>query len=88
MGLTLFCLRAMHPDCIWKDGLIRFGFWSINIGLLATVTLRWMRAFGDTIFAAGSVALVLFIVGLSQGSSSQQAPPPVVKTTKPTQQVA
>jgi len=122
MGLTLFCLRAMHPDRIWKDGLIRFAFWSINIGLLAMVTLsllpvglmqtwasvehgywyarsaeflsgdlitrlRWMRAFGDTIFAAGSVALVLFIVGLSQGYSYQQAPAPVGKQ-KPAHQVA
>jgi nitric oxide reductase subunit B len=122
MGLTLFCLRAMHPERIWKDGMIRFAFWSINIGLLAMVTLsllpvglmqtwasvehgywyarsaeflsgdlitrfRWMRAIGDTIFAAGTVALVLFIVGLSQGYSYQAAPTPVVKK-KPAHQVA
>lgn len=102
--------------------MIRFTFWSINIGLLAMVTLsllpvglmqtwasvehgywyarsaeflsgdlitklRWMRAIGDTIFAAGSVALVLFIIGLSQGYSYEQAPTPVVKK-KPAQQVA
>ncbi|MFN7916421.1 MAG: nitric-oxide reductase large subunit [Vicinamibacterales bacterium] len=114
MGLTLFCLRAMHPDRVWRDGVIRFAFWSINIGLLAMVTLsllpvglmqtwasvehgywyarsaeflsgdlitrlRWMRAFGDTIFAAGSVALVVFIVGLSKGYSYEQGPTRVVK---------
>ena len=49
--------------------------------------LRWMRAFGDTIFAAGSVALVLFIVGLSQGYSYEQAPRPVLKK-KPAHQTA
>ncbi|MFN8066214.1 MAG: nitric-oxide reductase large subunit [Vicinamibacterales bacterium] len=122
MGLTLFCLRAMHPDRVWKEGLIRFAFWTINIGLLAMVTLsllpvglmqtwasvehgywyarsaeflagdtittlRWMRAFGDTIFAAGSIALVIFLVGLSQGYSYQQAPAPTMKK-KPAHQVA
>ena len=116
MGLTLFCLRAMHPEKVWKEGLIRAAFWSINVGLLAMVTLsllpvglmqtwasvehgywyarsaeflsgdlitrlRWMRAFGDTIFAAGSVMLVVFIVGLSKGYSYEQAPAPVVKET-------
>jgi len=28
-------------------------------------TLRWMRAFGDTIFAAGIVALVVFVAQLT-----------------------
>jgi nitric oxide reductase subunit B len=114
MGLTLFCLRAMHPHRVWKEGMIRFAFWTINIGLFAMVTLsllpvglmqtwasvehgywyarsaeflsgnvitqlRWMRAIGDTIFAAGTVALVVFIFGLSKGYSYEQAPTPVVK---------
>ncbi len=39
MGLTLFCLRAMHPDRTWKQGTVRFAFWTINIGLFAMVTL-------------------------------------------------
>ncbi len=114
MGLTLFCLRAMHPDRVWKEGMVRFAFWSINVGLFAMVTfsllpvglmqtwasvehgywyarsaeflggdvirqLRWMRVIGDTIFAAGTVALVLFIVGLSKGYSYVRAAAPVVK---------
>jgi nitric oxide reductase subunit B len=33
------------------------------------ITLRWMRAFGDTIFAAGALALVWFIFGLKGGWS-------------------
>jgi hypothetical protein len=36
-------------------------------------TLRWMRVFGDTIFAAGAIAYVLFIVGLSTGHSYKVA---------------
>ena len=32
-------------------------------------TLRWMRAPGDTVFALGAVALVLFMIGLATGHS-------------------
>jgi nitric oxide reductase subunit B len=39
MGLMLFSLRAMQPGRQWREGTIRFAFWSINIGLLAMVTL-------------------------------------------------
>ncbi len=83
----------------WNEGLVAFGFWAINIGLLAMVTLsllpvglmqtwasvehgywyarspeflqtgtietfRWLRVVGDTIFAAGALALAIFIIGL------------------------
>src|SRR5690606_36419411 len=39
IGLTLFCLKGLAAQNIWKDGLIRFAFWSINIGLAAMVFL-------------------------------------------------
>ena len=39
MGLMLFCLRAMSPGAVWKEGLLKFAFWSINIGLMAMVML-------------------------------------------------
>jgi nitric oxide reductase subunit B len=39
MGLMLFCLRGMDPGAVWKEGTLRFAFWSINLGLLAMVTL-------------------------------------------------
>ena len=109
IGLMLFCLRALRPGFAWKEGLIRFSFWSINIGLFAMVTfsllpvglrqtfasvkygywyarsaeflqtpsmqfLRWMRVPGDTIFAVGAVALVLFIIGLATGHSLKSSP--------------
>jgi nitric oxide reductase subunit B len=108
MGLLLFAMRAMRPARPWREGMISFAFWSINIGLLAMVTLsllpvgllqtvasiqhgywyarsaeflqtdlmtrlRWMRAFGDVIFATGSLMYVLFVLGLSGGYS--YAPP-------------
>ena len=34
LGLTLFCLRAMKPELMWKDRWIRVAFWAINIGML------------------------------------------------------
>jgi nitric oxide reductase subunit B len=33
IGLMLYCLRGLMPDKVWKDGLIRSGFWALNIGL-------------------------------------------------------
>jgi nitric oxide reductase subunit B len=33
MGLMLVCLRAMLPDLEWKERLIKFAFWAMNIGL-------------------------------------------------------
>lgn len=112
IGLSLFCLRALRPGAPWRDGLLRFAFWAINIGLMAMVAgsllpvgllqtwasvdvgywyarsaeflqtplmgwLRWSRVVGDTIFAAGALAYVAFIVrlGLEDGRGTQPAPP-------------
>ena len=35
IGLMLVCLRAMGPDAIWKEGWLKFAFWSMNGGLFA-----------------------------------------------------
>lgn len=37
LGLMLFCLRALKPGKAWKEGLLRFSFWSINGGLMMMV---------------------------------------------------
>ncbi|MBO0800451.1 MAG: cbb3-type cytochrome c oxidase subunit I, partial [Blastocatellia bacterium] len=39
LALTLFCLRAMDPEVLWKERLIRFAFWAINIGMLMEIVL-------------------------------------------------
>jgi nitric oxide reductase subunit B len=39
IGLMLFSLRALDPAAVWKDGLVKFGFWAMNIGLMAMVTI-------------------------------------------------
>jgi nitric oxide reductase subunit B len=109
IGLMLFSLRALDPVAEWKDGLVKFGFWATNIGLMAMLvlsllpvglmqtwasvetgywyarspeflqtdtmhTLRWMRVIGDTIFAAGAVALAIFVVRLRTGGSTRSEP--------------
>jgi nitric oxide reductase subunit B len=106
IGLMLFSLRALDPAAEWKEGLIRFGFWATNIGLMAMVTIsllpvglmqtwasvehgywyarspeflqtgvietfRWLRVIGDTVFAAGAIALAAFVIGLRTGGSTR-----------------
>ena len=35
MGLMLVCLRALQPEAQWREGRLKFAFWSMNIGLFA-----------------------------------------------------
>jgi len=107
IGLMLFVLRDMDLSVKWKEGPVKFAFWSINIGLLLMVmisvlpiglaqtwasvevglwyarsaefmqqdymsTLKWMRVFGDTIFAAGMFALAYHIFGLKFGWTTEK----------------
>lgn len=39
IGLMLFVLRDLNKDDDWKEGPIKFAFWSINIGLAAMVLI-------------------------------------------------
>lgn len=39
IGLMLFVLRDSNLETKWKDGMIKFSFWSINIGLAAMVLI-------------------------------------------------
>jgi len=39
IGLMLVCLRVLIPGVEWKDGLLRFSFWSLNIGLMTMCVL-------------------------------------------------
>jgi nitric oxide reductase subunit B len=35
IGLMLVCLRALDPTAQWREGLLKTGFWGMNIGLFA-----------------------------------------------------
>jgi len=39
LGLMLFTLRALNPAGVWRDGVIKFAFWSTNAGLMTMVGL-------------------------------------------------
>ncbi|MCC6793658.1 MAG: nitric-oxide reductase large subunit [Candidatus Hydrogenedentes bacterium] len=39
IGLMLFCLKGMAVRNIWKTSVLKFAFWSINIGLALMVLL-------------------------------------------------
>jgi len=39
IGLMMFVLRSMYRDQVWNEKLLRFSFWSINIGLILMVVL-------------------------------------------------
>ena len=39
IGLMLVCLRALIPGVEWKDGLVGFSFWGMNIGLFLMCVL-------------------------------------------------
>ena len=39
LGLMLMCLRTLQADREWKDGLVRFGFWAMNVGLMLQIVL-------------------------------------------------
>ena len=39
IGLMLFALKGLAARQVWKDGVIRFAFWSINLGLALMVLL-------------------------------------------------
>lgn len=39
IGLMLLCLRVLIPGREWKDGLLKFSFWALNVGLMAMCML-------------------------------------------------
>jgi nitric oxide reductase subunit B len=55
---------------------VKEGFWYARSAEFlhqpAMLTLKWLRVIGDTIFAAGTVALAWFIFGLKGGWSIEK----------------
>ena len=100
IGLMLFVLRSLYRQEVFNEKLMKFIFWTINIGLLSMalmsllpvgilqaiasiehgmwyarsaefmqlptmVTLKWLRAIGDTIFGIGILSLCYFVFELT-----------------------
>ncbi|HAH23392.1 MAG TPA: nitric oxide reductase large subunit [Prolixibacteraceae bacterium] len=74
IGLLLMVLISVLPVGLAQTwACVKFGLWYARsadfMQLPWMQTLRWMRVFGDTIFAAGVVALIYFVIGLKAGWS-------------------
>jgi nitric oxide reductase subunit B len=39
IGLMLMCLRALMPSLVWKEGMLKFAFWAMNVGLMGMVVV-------------------------------------------------
>jgi nitric oxide reductase subunit B len=74
IGLTAMVLISLLPIGLAQTvASVKEGLWYARSAEFmhqpAIQTLKWMRVFGDTIFAAGTVALAWFIFGLKFGWS-------------------
>jgi nitric oxide reductase subunit B len=74
IGLAAMVLISVLPIGLAQTvASVKEGLWYARsaefLHLPAISTLKWMRVFGDTIFAAGTVALAWFIFGLKGGWS-------------------
>jgi nitric oxide reductase subunit B len=71
MAMVLFSLLPLGLMQTWAS--VEHGYWYARsaefLALPALQTIRWMRVFGDTIFAFGAVTLVWFVFGLVTGHS-------------------
>src|SRR5690606_25569475 len=52
IGLVLFCLRGIKPDLEWHEGLLKFTFWSLNVGLALMALLTLLPLGTLQLFAA------------------------------------
>jgi nitric oxide reductase subunit B len=74
VGLAAMLLLSLLPVGLLQTwAAVQEGYWYARspefLDLPYMQTLRWMRIPGDTVFAIGAVALVLFVIGLYTGHS-------------------
>ncbi|QKJ28210.1 nitric-oxide reductase large subunit [Mucilaginibacter mali] len=74
IGLMLMLLLSLLPIGLLQTiASVNHGMWYARSAEFMQQplmnTLRWMRLFGDTIFAIGTVALAIFVIGLATGWS-------------------
>ncbi len=77
-GLMAMCLLSLLPVGLMQTwASVEHGYWYARSSeFLQTPimqNLRWMRIPGDTVFALGAVALVLFVAGLKTGHSFRKS---------------
>jgi nitric oxide reductase subunit B len=80
-GLLAMCVFSLLPVGLMQTwASVDQGYWYARSGefLQSPImqVLRWLRVPGDTVFAAGAVALALFVAGLKTGHSFKDRPAP------------
>jgi nitric oxide reductase subunit B len=71
--MAMVVLSVLPVGLLQTRAAVTHGYWYarsaefMQTGIMNT--LRWMRLFGDTVFAFGIVALALFVAGLATGRS-------------------
>jgi nitric oxide reductase subunit B len=82
LGLFAMCVVSLLPVGLlqtWEA--VDRGYWSARsaefLGTPLMQTLRWLRVPGDTLFAIGAIALVIFVAGIrpTAGAAEEPAPP-------------
>jgi len=78
MGLMAMILLSLLPVGLLQTwASVEQGYWYARsaefLNTPVVRTLRWMRVPGDTLFALGAIALVLFVFGLRVGYSVKKA---------------
>jgi nitric oxide reductase subunit B len=78
LGLALMVLLSLLPIGLMQTwASVEHGMWYarsaefLQTGLMQN--LRWLRAIGDTVFAAGIVGIAWFVIGLKTGRSTEPA---------------
>jgi nitric oxide reductase subunit B len=69
--MAMVVLSVLPVGLLQTQAAVAVGYWYARSAEFMQTplmdTLRWMRVFGDTIFAFGAVALTLFVGGLATG---------------------
>jgi nitric oxide reductase subunit B len=79
MGMVVISLLPVGLMQTWAS--VKYGYWYARsaefLSTPAVQTMKWTRVFGDTIFALGAIALVLFVFGLVTGHSFKRESKPI-----------
>ena len=75
IGLLAMCLGSLLPVGLFQTwAAVENGYWYARSAEFLTSplmqTLRWMRVPGDTLFACGAIALVIFVAGIRPKSGT------------------
>jgi nitric oxide reductase subunit B len=71
--MAMVVLSVLPVGLLQTQAAVSEGYWYARSAEFMQTNLmsklRWMRVFGDTVFAIGIVALALFVLGLATGRS-------------------